>query len=96
MGISCYPCVALAEVIAGDFYNDWLDNSSRGMEPVKPWLLTPEVGDAHRVRELGALEQAVRHFLTLVCAVRNLSTTLRHRRFLFTDSFLLLWKWRVG
>ena len=24
------------------------------------------------------------------------STTLRHRRFLFTDSFLLLWKWRVG
>ena len=28
--------------------------------------------------------------------VRNLSTTLRHRRFLFTDSFLLLWKWRVG
>ena len=29
-------------------------------------------------------------------ASRNLSTTLRHRRFLFTDSFLLLWKWRVG
>ena len=29
-------------------------------------------------------------------ALRNLSTTLRHRRFLFTDSFLLLWKWRVG
>ena len=29
-------------------------------------------------------------------ADRNLSTTLRHRRFLFTDSFLLLWKWRVG
>ena len=28
--------------------------------------------------------------------VWNLSTTLRHRRFLFTDSFLLLWKWRVG
>ncbi len=31
-----------------------------------------------------------------VNSVRNLSTTLRHRRFLFTDSFLLLWKWRVG
>ena len=29
-------------------------------------------------------------------AVRNLSTTLRHRRFLFTDSLLPLWKWRVG
>ena len=28
--------------------------------------------------------------------VRNLSTTLRHRRFLFTDLFLPLWKWRVG
>ena len=28
--------------------------------------------------------------------LRNLSTTLRHRRFLFTDSFLLLWKLRVG
>ena len=26
----------------------------------------------------------------------NLSTTLRHRRFLFTDSFLLLWKWAGG
>ena len=54
MGISCYSSVALAEMIAGDFYNDWLDNSSRGLEPVKPWLLIPEVGAAHRVRELGA------------------------------------------
>ena len=35
-------------------------------------------------------------FLLTVGALRNLSTTLRHRRFLFTDSFLLLWKWRVG
>ena len=32
----------------------------------------------------------------LIEAERNLSPTLRHRRFLFTDSFLLLWKWRVG
>ena len=32
----------------------------------------------------------------IVSAERNLSTTLRHRRFLFTDSFLPLWKWRVG
>ena len=50
--------------------------------------------------------QAMRH--VLCCGIfkefrcvpagmdRNLSTTLRHRRFLFTDSFLLLWKWRVG
>ena len=34
--------------------------------------------------------------LAAVEPLRNLSTTLRHRRFLFTDSFLLLWKWRVG
>ena len=39
----------------------------------------------------GALQRS-----TLRRKVRNLSTTLRHRRFLFTDSFLLLWKWRVG
>ena len=32
----------------------------------------------------------------LLATFRNLSTTLRHRRFLLTDSFLLLWKWRVG
>ena len=32
----------------------------------------------------------------VVSGLRNLSTTLRHRWFLFTDSFLLLWKWRVG
>ena len=69
MGISGYSPVALAEMIAGDFYHDGLDNSSRGLEPVKPWLLIPEVGAAHRVRELGASEQAVRRFLTLVCAV---------------------------
>ena len=41
-----------------------------------------------RPQILGALLDAV--------SLRNLSTTLRHRRFLFTDSFLLLWKWRVG
>ena len=35
-------------------------------------------------------------FEGMLRARRNLSTTLRHRRFLFTDSFLLLWKWRVG
>ena len=37
-------------------------------------------------------DAALFHFKVM----RNLSTTLRHRRFLFTDSFLLLWKWRVG
>ena len=38
----------------------------------------------------------VARYLEQEVASRNLSTTLRHRRFLFTDSFLLLWKWRVG
>ena len=69
MGISGYSPVALAEMIVGDFYDGRFDNSSRGLERVKPWLLIPEVGAAHRVRELGASEQAVRRFLTLVCAV---------------------------
>ena len=43
-------------------------------------------------------EERARKKREFVCAImeRNLSTTLRHRRFLFTDSFLLLWKWRVG
>ena len=46
---------------------------------------------------LGTLELSRPTFAdTLFRGNRNLSTTLRHRRFLFTDSFLLLWKWRVG
>ena len=50
-------------------------------------------GDLAKARGDGTSKSAVsRRFV----ALRNLSTTLRHRRFLFTDSFLLLWKWRVG
>ena len=44
----------------------------------------------------GSLFMRGANFNGLFSAYRNLSTTLRHRRFLFTDSFLLLWKWRVG
>ena len=51
-------------------------------------------------KENGRLRKAISDLtldkLILKEAFRNLSTTLRHRRFLFTDSFLLLWKWRVG
>ena len=40
--------------------------------------------------------ESVKKMLCFSVPPRNLSTILRHRRFLFTDSFLLLWKWRVG
>ena len=55
-----------------------------------------EFGDAleHAATDLIAGDQAEEAFD--LAEPRNLSTTLRHRRFLFTDSFLLLWKWRVG
>ena len=47
-------------------------------------------------READRLTEAAEAILADGETYRNLSTTLRHRRFLFTDSFLLLWKWRVG
>ena len=53
-----------------------------------PWVFPSPVNPA-RTRVDLSLWKKVRK-------LRNLSTTLRHRRFLFTDSFLLLWKWRVG
>ena len=55
-------------------------------------FITPEQIETLYVRMTEA-EQARERYQE---ALRNLSTTLRHRRFLFTDSFLLLWKWRVG
>ena len=44
----------------------------------------------------GSIDEVLEKIVMDVVTDRNLSTTLRHRRFLFTDSFLLLWKWRVG
>ena len=60
------------------------------------WL--PESMGRDAIAELIALVGATKRITvgTGIVPVRNLSTTLRHRRFLFTDSFLLLWKWRVG
>ena len=49
----------------------------------------------HRTHSIAFKRQVVQEYLAGE-TLRNLSTTLRHRRFLFTDSFLLLWKWRVG
>ena len=61
--------VALAAMIANDFYGNRLDHGSRGMPAVKPWLLIPEVGAAQQVRDAGGSQQEVRRFLTLVCAM---------------------------
>ena len=74
--------------------------------------LAAELGNAFQIGNLSAtaspLEDLCRQYaddrsqiqsISDLCddlGFRNLSTTLRHRRFLFTDSFLLLWKWRVG
>ena len=59
----------LATMIAEDFYGNRVDHGSRGMPPVEPWLLIPEVGAAQRVRDAGASEQEARRFLTFVCAM---------------------------
>ena len=56
-------------MIANDFYGNCLDHGSRGMPAVKPWLLIPEVGAAHRVRAAGGSQKEVRRFLTFVCAM---------------------------
>ena len=53
-------------------------------------------GRTGHIRAYRLLETALLSVALDPSSPRNLSTTLRHRRFLFTDSFLLLWKWRVG
>ena len=58
-------------------------------EPLRLYKETSAEVPSLRVPELHEFVHSASKF-------RNLSTTLRHRRFLFTDSFLLLWKWRVG
>ena len=68
--------------LASDFPRLWNDPATPQRERKRmARLLIEDVTLTKATRSLG---------------VRNLSTTLRHRRFLFTDSFLLLWKWRVG
>ncbi len=60
-----------------------------------PW--TVDSGREHSLRYPMSMSAfPILNTVLFVTACRNLSTTLRHRRFLFTDSFLLLWKWRVG
>ena len=59
----------LAELIAGDFYNDRFDLSARGMAPRTAWSLMPEVEVTQKLRVLGASGRAIRVFLTLVSAM---------------------------
>ena len=59
----------LAELIAGDFYNDGFDLSARGVAPHSAWSLMPEVEVTQKLRDLGASDRAIRVFLTLVSAM---------------------------
>ena len=59
----------LAELIAGDFYNDRFDLSARRMVPHTAWSVMPEVEVTQKLRGLGASDRAIRVFLTLVSAM---------------------------
>ena len=59
----------LAELIAGDFYNDGFDLSARGVAPDTAWSLMPEVEVTQKLRDLGASDWDIRVFLTLVSAM---------------------------
>ena len=59
----------LAELIAGDFYNNRFDLSARGMAPHTAWSLMPEVEVTQKLRGLSASDRAIRVFLTLVSAM---------------------------
>ena len=59
-----------------------IGNKNYSSWSLRPWLALRNAGIPFTER--------------LLLLFRNLSTILRHRRFLFTDSFLLLWEWRVG
>ncbi len=59
----------LAELIAGDFYNDRFDLSARGLAPHTAWSLMPEVEATERLRALGTSDRTVRVFLTLISAM---------------------------
>jgi len=59
----------LAELIAGDVYGKKLDLVSRGIETDGFWQELPTVAQVRRFRARGVSEQAVRCFLTFICAV---------------------------
>ena len=59
----------LAEVIAGDFYDDRLDLSARKVAPGDTWSRMPEVECVARLRVPGVSLRTVRLFLTFIAAM---------------------------
>lgn len=60
---------ALAEMLAGDFYDGRLDFKSRNMPKAMGWELMPEVAATKRLLAGGVSYQALRQFLTFTCAM---------------------------
>ena len=59
----------IAEAIAGDFYNDRLDMSARGLLPGSAWLRMPEVECVLRLRDSVASDRMIRMFITFIAAM---------------------------
>ena len=60
---------AVAEKIAGEFYNDKLDLSARDVVPSSSWLRMPEVESVTRLRDLGVSDRNIRLFITFIAAM---------------------------
>ena len=59
----------LAEMIAGDFYDNRLDLSTRSIAPSTAWSQMPEVECVQQLRDFGTPDRLVRLFLTFVSAM---------------------------
>ena len=60
---------ALAEMLAGDFYDGRIDFGSRNMPEAIGWELMPEVAATKRLLCDGVSPQVLRQFLTFTCAL---------------------------
>lgn len=70
----------LAELIAGDLYDDRLDLSARGMSADTVWSRMPEVGGVKQLRAAGTSDRSVRLFLTFVSALERARDFMRLHR----------------
>lgn len=61
--------VRLAELIAGDFYNNRFDLSARGIATGNLWVQMPEVECVRHLRAAGTSDRSVRLFVTFVSAM---------------------------
>ena len=78
MRVSNIPHAAIvAQTIAGDFYDDRLDLSTRGVAPGSTWSRMPEVECAARLREAGTSDRSIRLFLTFVAAMDRARDAVR-------------------